>query len=103
MQRSRMSWTTTSARKRPNTKGIISVGAAIGGKDTKQQKRQVTINHLPREIERSKMKLAVAAIAVLISSAVLPQASATSTPPGCENGRSTALTCTATFFVPTSV
>jgi hypothetical protein len=45
------------------------------------------------------MKVAIAAIAILMSSIVLSQtSSATSDPPGCENGRSTALTRTATFY-----
>jgi hypothetical protein len=50
------------------------------------------------------MKSAFAALVVLLSSLVFTQiSSASSNPPGCENGRSTAQTCTATFYGQVSV
>jgi hypothetical protein len=50
------------------------------------------------------MKTSAVALAVILSSLVFSQtSSATSTPPGCENGRSQAQTCTATFYGPVYV
>jgi hypothetical protein len=50
------------------------------------------------------MKSAFAVLAIVLSSLVFPQAaSAGSNPPGCDNGRSQAQSCIATYYQPFSV